>query len=278
MSNKIYEMVTNRIIEKLEKGVVAWRKPFVDRMAVNWLTQKPYRGINTLLLDGGEYATFNQISKHGGKVKKGEKSTIAIFWKLVEKEDDDGEKEVYPLLRYYRVFEINTQCEGLESKRKDSTFDHDPITECEKIVEGYQNAPKMKNVSGKAYYSPADDLVNVPPTKDFRSIEEYYSTLFHELTHSTGHKDRLNREGITELNEFGSQSYSKEELVAEIGASMLCGIAKIDNTTIDNSSSYIQSWLKVLKNDKKLIVYASQQAQKACDYILGKRYEKGECE
>lgn len=270
----IYEIVTNKIIEKLEKGTIPWRKPFVERRPVNWLTQKPYRGINLLLLDGGEYATFKQIKEHGGKVKKGEKSHIAVFFKWIEKETErDGEIEIekIPLLRYYRVFEINTQCEGLESKRKNDVFDHNPIEEAERIVQSYPNAPKITHVSGEAYYSPLEDRVNVPDKRDFERVEDYYSVLFHELTHSTGHSSRLNRKGITTLvnNPFGSETYSKEELVAEIGASMLCGVVGIDYLTIDNSTAYIQGWLKALKNDKRLIISASQQAQKACDYILG---------
>lgn len=270
----IYEIVTNKIIEKLEKGTIPWRKPFADRRAVNWLTQKPYRGINTLLLDGGEYATFKQIKEHGGKVKKGEKSHIVVFFKWIEKEVEKNgeiEYEKIPLLRYYRVFEINTQCEGLESRRKNDVFDHNPIEEAERIVQSYPNAPKITHVSGEAYYSPLEDRVNVPDKRDFERVEDYYSVLFHELTHSTGHSSRLNREGITTLvnNPFGSETYSKEELVAEIGASMLCGVVGIDNVTIDNSTAYIQGWLKALKNDKRLIISASQQAQKACDFILG---------
>lgn len=135
------------------------------------------------------------------------------------------------------------------------------------------NAPDYTWKSGKAYYHPLQDIVNVPPLKDFPNPAEHYSTLFHEMVHSTGHKNRLNREGIKGLASFGSETYSKEELIAELGASMLCGVAGIDNDTIENSASYIQSWLKALKNDKTLIVSAAQQAQKAVDYILNEKYE-----
>lgn len=276
MSNfDIYQMITNRIIEKLEKGEIAWRKPFASRVGVNWLTQKPYRGINTLLLDGGEYATFNQITKNGGKVKKGEKSQIAVFWKLIEKEKEDGTVEKIPMLRYYRVFEINTQCERLKSNRNNEVYDHNPIDEAEKVVKGYPDPPKFNHVSGRAYYRPSQDLVNVPDKSDFENIEEYYSVLFHELVHSTGHEKRLKREGVVNLKEssFGSETYSNEELIAEIGASMLNGVVGIENATLENSTAYIQGWLKRLKNDKKFIVKASQQAQKACDHILNIKHE-----
>lgn len=278
MSKKVYELITQKIIEKLEKGVIPWKQPFSNYRAVNWRTQRPYRGINVLLLEPGEYATFKQIKESGGKVKKGEKSHIVVFWRLLEKEktNDEGETEItkIPLLRYYRVFEINTQCEGLKSKRKIIEHEHDPIQEAEEILSNFEDCPRITNRPVGAWYKPKIDLVNVPDKKEFISIHEYYSTLFHELIHSTGHESRLNRDGVVNVNKFGSEDYSKEELVAEIGASMLCGVAGIENETIDNSASYIQSWLRMLKNDHTLIVKASQQAQKACDYILhGKKYE-----
>ena len=272
MNKKVYEMVTNQIIERLEQGVVPWRKPFQSGTAVNWKTQKKYRGINSILLTGGEYATFKQIKEAGGKIKKGEKSQIVVFWKWLEYDDEDneGKKKKVPFLRYYRVFEVNTQVEGLESRRKDITeYDHDPIEKAEEIKDNYFNAPSFSFKPLGAWYKPFEDHINVPPMKEFENIHEFYSTLFHEMIHSTGHKERLNRESVVEMNSFGSQSYSKEELVAEIGASMLCGVAGIDNETIDNSASYIQSWLKALRNDHTLIVKASQQAQKAADHILG---------
>ncbi|TCP24463.1 antirestriction protein ArdC [Scopulibacillus darangshiensis] len=273
MSKKVYEMITNQIIKKLEKGTVPWKKPFKNGVAVNWKTQKPYRGINTMLLDGGEYATFKQINDAGGRIKYKEKGHIVVFWKMLEVEDKDtGKEEKIPMMRCYKVFDINTQVEGLESKRRTESYDHDPIEEAEKIKGEYVNAPSFSFVSGAAYYKPFEDRVNVPPLKDFEDANKYYSTLFHELIHSTGHKERLNREGVTGTIRFGSENYSKEELIAELGASMLCGVTGIENTTIDNSASYIQSWLRALKDDKTLIVKASQQAQKASDYIKGVTY------
>ena len=267
---KVYEMVTERIIALLEKGVIPWRRPWRNGVAVNWKTQKPYRGINALLLEPGEYATFKQVAEAGGKVKKGEKGQIVVFWTWIEKEDPETEEMVkIPFLRYYTVFEINKQCEGLQSKRNEDTFQHDPIAEAEKICQGYADAPPIRFASGKAYYVPKLDYISVPPLCDYEKPQEYYSTLFHEMVHSTGHENRLNRPGVTELAGFGSESYSKEELVAEIGAAMLCGIAGIDNHTIENSAAYIGGWLRKLKEDKRLIVLAAAQAQKAADYILG---------
>jgi antirestriction protein ArdC len=272
MKKNVYEIVTEKIIRQLEKGVIPWRQPWINGGAVNWKTQKAYRGINAFLLEPGEYATFNQIQEAGGKVKKGASSHIVVFWKWIEKEDQESEKtETVPFLRYYRVFHIETQVEGLESKRDATTFDHDPIAEAEAIYKGYLNAPEFTFASGQAVYTPTFDRINVPPLHDFEMAEEFYSTLFHEMVHSTGHKKRLARQGVTRQRvAFGDEVYSKEELVAEMGAAMLCGVSGIDNSTIKNSASYIQSWLRSLKEDHRLVVQAAAQAQKASDYILRK--------
>lgn len=273
----VYEIITQQIIEKLEKGVVPWRMPWNSCGAVCWRTQRPYRGINALLLEPGEYATFKAIQEAGGKIKKGAKSSIVVLWKWreVDGEDSEGEKQRVPFLRYYRVFEINSQVEGLESKKKDAVkYDHNPIEEAEKIMQGFKDCPPIKFAPGSAFYRPGADEISVPPIEDYKVPEQYYSTLFHEATHSTGHKKRLNREGITKSAGFGSQIYSKEELVAEIGAAMLCGMCGIDNSTIDNSAAYIKSWLTRLKEDPKMIVHAAAAAQKAADYIQGINYSE----
>lgn len=271
----VYELVTNRIIEELEKGVIPWRKPWVNYNAVNWVTQKPYRGINVMLLQPGEYATFKQIVDAGGKVKKGAKSQIVVFWKWLEFEDEEnGEMKKIPFLKDYNVFNVLTQVEGLEGKRNIQEYEHNPIEEAESIYKNYINGPNFTFRSGQAVYNPLIDRINVPPMKDFPNINEYYSTLFHEMIHSTGHQTRLDRPGITSHNvAFGDEVYSKEELIAEIGAAMLCNVAGIDNHTIQNSASYIQSWLRALKDDKKLVVQAAAQAQKAADYIQNIKFD-----
>ena len=275
MSKVIYEMVTERIVSLLEQGVVPWRRPWRNGAAVNWLTQKPYRGVNQLLLDAGEYATAKKIFEAGGRIKKGAKGHFVIFWKMFETEDPEtGEKKTVPLLRYYKVFNILTQCEGLQSKRFEEEYEHDPIEEAEAIVLGYVDKPKLSFQSGRAFYSPGQDLISVPPLADFRQREEYYCALFHEMVHSTGHAKRLNRKGITEMNAFGDEVYSEEELVAELGAAMLCGVSGIDNSTIENSAAYINGWLRVLKNDQRLITLAAAKAQRAADYILGVSFDE----
>lgn len=278
----VYEIVTKKVIEKLEKGVIPWRKPWVNGLAVSWESQKPYRGVNAFLLEPGEYATFKQIKEAGGKVKKGEKSHLVVFWKWIEKENDKtGETEKFPLLRYYKVFEINTQCEGLESKRvriDETEINHDVVAACESLIDGYVNKPEIYFVSGEASYNKVLDKVKCPPLKDFTSLSEFYSTLFHELVHSTGHESRLNRKELTASALFGDENYSKEELIAEMGSAMLCAIAGVDTEdSFKNSAAYIQSWLKALRNDSTLVVRAASQAQKAVDYIRGIQY-KGEIE
>lgn len=276
MSNKVYELVTEQIIERLNEGVIPWQKPWANGGAYSWNTEKPYRGINQFLLDGGEYATFNQIKEAGGKVKKGARSQIIVFWKMWQTEDDaSGEEIKVPVLRYYKVFKVGEQTEGIEPKRELKTFDHNPIEEAEQLAEKYMDAPLITHEQGGAWYKPFQDQINVPPKSHFIDINEYYSTLFHEMVHSTGHVDRLNRKEVMNVRTHKSKSYSREELVAELGASMLCGVAGINtDDLLDNSAAYIDGWLQALKNDNKMMVIAAQRAQKAADYIQGiKKYQ-----
>lgn len=273
MSKNLYEKITNRIIEKLEEGTAIFQMPFVNGVAKNHLTGKNYRGINQVLLDGGEYATYNQIKKCGGQVRKGSKSETIIFWKMAQVEDEEtGETIKIPVAKQYNVFKIGKDTEGIEPKEESGRYKHEPIEEAEKIINDFENKPRLTHESGGAHYTPTTDVLNVPPKSDFKEIHRYYSTLFHELVHSTGAKERLNRPGVAKMDRFGSKQYSKEELVAELGAAMLCGVTGIENQTIDQSASYIQNWISALQNDHSLIVTASQQAQKAVDYIQGTEF------
>jgi antirestriction protein ArdC len=270
MKKSVYEIVTERIIEELEKGVVPWQRHWMNGGAVNWKTERSYRGINAFLLPGGEYATFKQITDAGGKVKKGAKSHIVVFWTWLEKENpENGKEEKIPYLRYYRVFDIVGQVEGIESKRKEITIEPKPIDRAEEIFKGYRKELTFTFFAGHPMYIPSQDRVNCPPIEHFTVPEEYYCTLFHEMIHSTGHQSRLARPGVTIPHvKFGDENYSKEELIAEMGAAMLCGVANIHNT-IENSASYIHSWIRVLKDDNRLVVQAAAQAQRAADLILG---------
>ena len=281
----VYEMVTDRILEALENGTVPWRKPWRGGTAagspVNLKSKKAYRGINVFVLhlqgfSSRYWATFKQAKDLGGKVRKGSKGTPVVFWKWIDKKgkDDDGNEIVldrYPILRYYTVFNLD-QIDGIDdpdAKAADDTpAKFNPIEAAEKIVDEMPNRPEITHNEPRAYYRPSTDTVNMPKPELFDVPAEYYSTIFHELTHSTGHESRLNRDGITKLAAFGDDNYSQEELVAEMGAAFLCGHAGIENETIDNSAAYIDGWRKKLSTDKKLVVYAAAQAQKAADYIL----------
>ena len=276
----VYDMVTDRIIAELEKGQIPWQKPWtgIRSGAYNRITKRPYSLLNQMLLQHtGEYATFKQWQYFGGHIRKGEKSEIVCFWKILESEEtnpETDEKEIkkIPLLRYYNVFHIS-QVDGVEPLAPEQLNDEvEPIKAGDKIINDYINREHLNFVeckSNKAYYSPSNDTVVVPLKEQYNLINEYYSTTFHELTHSTGHKNRLNRLQTGAVAAFGSENYSKEELVAEIGSTTLMSIAGIETPkTFRNSTAYIQNWLQVLRNDNKFIVSASSKAEKAINYIL----------
>lgn len=274
----IYEEITNRIIEQLESGVIPWQKPWrgVANGAYNRVSKKPYSLLNQMLLKhDGEYATYKQWSDLGGKVKKGEKSEIVVFWKILNVEEvKDGkvEKKSIPLLKYINVFHVS-QVDGVEPKTI-KLIEHNPIEEAEKIKINYadrENITIKELVTDRAFYSPSKDFIQVPCKKQYKDIMEFYSTLFHEMIHSTGHRDRLGRlDCSVQFASFGSEDYSKEELIAEIGSAFLMNHIGIETIkTFNNSAAYIQSWLKVLKNDNRFIVSASSKAEKAMKYILG---------
>jgi len=275
----VYQIITDRIVKQLESGVAPWRKPWSAKLPVNLISQKPYRGLNVLTLASQGYPsrfwlTFNQATKLGGRIRKGEHASPVIYWNVGEEREyttQDGEKRISKpfLLRYSNVFNLS-QTEGinLPASALQETRTNNPIEDCERIVAGMPNRPTLEQ-SDKAWYAPSKDVVGMPSIGLFVSSEEYYSTLFHELTHSTGHKSRVGREGFESVQSFGSESYSKEELVAEMGAAMLCGVTGIENRTLENSAAYLKTWIARLKSDSRLIVTAASAAQKAADYILG---------
>ncbi|TKJ41180.1 hypothetical protein CEE37_05815 [candidate division LCP-89 bacterium B3_LCP] len=282
-----YQVITDRICDLLEKEEIPWQKPWNagNDMPRNLVSGKEYRGINPFLLASMRFTspywlTFKQANDLSGGIKAGEKGTPVVFWKWIEREDEvTGEVDKIPFLRYYTVFNL-TQTVGIPEDKipalTEETKEFKPIETAERIVAGMPRRPEIQHVESQAYYRPSADLVNMPKKKLFKSDEEYYSTLFHELTHSTGHENRLNRKGITELQGYGSHSYSKEELCAELGSAFLCGESGIVERVIDNSAGYIQGWLKRLRSDKKFLVQAASQGQKAADFILNKTHEGSE--
>lgn len=283
----VYQIVTDRILSEMEHGIIPWVRPWVrvNDPAHNAVSGHQYSLLNRmLLLHSGAYATYDQWLKKGCQVRKGAKSEIVVFWKWPEKispdisasEDLDKEETEHktnrPVLRYYHVFHC-TQVDGYKDPHaEEPLFDNDPIVKAEKVIEDYVSRTGIKWDVGKydeAYYAPAEDRIHVPGIRQYEHCELYYSTAFHEMIHSTGTSDRLNRPGL-KPSVFGSERYSREELVAEVGATALMGTIGIGTeSSIVNSAAYCQSWLQAIKGDKHMIVVASGQAEKAARYILG---------
>ena len=285
----LYQTVTDQIVAMLEAGVVPWRSPILGRSKAghpkNMNTGKRYRGVNVFLLAFTAYAkgygssywmTFNQAKERGGNVKKGEKSSMVVFWKQYETTDKQTREPIkVPVLRYYNVFNAE-QVEGVEipDAVKFEPLDFKPIESAEQIAAGFIGGPGVAHDGGQqAFYRPSTDSVHMPEKIRFASVEEYYSTLLHELSHSTGHSSRLDRKLDTDPKPFGCADYGKEELVAEMSAAFLSSFAGIQPRVIDNQAAYLAGWLKQLKLDKKLVISAAGQAQRAADWIRGERGE-----
>ena len=276
-----YELITERIIAQLEAGTVPWHKPWrgsAGSAPMNITTKRAYRGINVMLLsmmgyDSPYWMTFNQAKKLGGKVRKGEKGSPIVFWKEIEKKDTPaGEKpQTYWMLRHFFVFN-SSQIDGLELPELEVAEDDAPEFDVNElaagIIDGMPNPPEIEHCDSRAYYRPSTDTVNMPKPEAFDIPANYYSTTFHELVHSTGHASRLSREGVTGDAYFGSHNYSKEELVAELGAAFLSATCGLGEMTFDQSAAYIAGWLKKLKSDSKFVIQAAGAAQRAADYIL----------
>lgn len=274
----VYQIITDRIIAKLEQGTVPWRKSWAGRaggMPTNRDTGKPYRGINVLLLTMAGYGsrywvTFRQAQKLGGTVRKGEHGSPVLYWQ--SRDDDDagqGDTKRAPIVRYYRLFNLE-QCDGIDDP--DAAFEaqpFSPIDDCETVIANMPAPPTVHIDGGRAFYQPSVDAVHVPERERFECVEEFYATFFHELVHATGHASRLGRQGIVDEVMFGGHEYSKEELIAEIGACFLCGHTGIDAAVLDNSAAYVQGWLTLLRSDSRLVITAASHAQKAADFILG---------
>ena len=283
---KIYEMITDKVVAELEKGNCAWHKPwFGGGMPQNLVSKKEYRGINVFILSMMGYASpyfvsFKQTQDLGGKVKAGEKGIPVIYWKWldVKEKQSNGtlkDKKI-PFLRYYTVFNVE-QTEGIDMKKIPSlpVRQFNPIQDAEKIIKEMQNTPTIQHKEARAYYSPSADYVNMPRKELFENEESYYSTMFHELGHSTGHESRLARSEIGLASFKVDHAYSKEELTAEMTAMFLCNHIGM-SATWNNNLAYIQHWLRSLKSDPKMLIQAAGRAQKAADYILNVKHETKE--
>ncbi len=293
-SRDLYREVTDKIIGMIENGVAPWRRTWSTYgLARNYATGHIYTGINLLLMNNTPhpipyFMTFNQIQERGAQIRKGAKAQMVIYFNVYYKDANDrnlskyeaqaraanGEEiQVLKFIKYYNVFNI-ADIEGMEFEIPEMELKpNEKMEKCEAIIQGMPNRPELRSVDGnRAFYSPMLDFVNMPAIEQFETAEDYYATFFHELTHATGHASRLKREEVMNPQKFGSQPYSREELVAEMGASFLCSSVQIDYDAItENSAAYLAGWLKILKADSKFIFKAAAEAQKAADYILNRK-------
>ena len=293
MNGKIHELVTEKMIAALERGTIPWHKPWHAQTGQprSMSTGQPYRGINVFLLaltaaeDG--YAspyrgTYRQISGLGGQVRRGEHSTLVVFYKQHEigdhteradrhEEPGQATARTVPVLRYYRVFNAE-QAGDLPSRFYPEPGTFAEIAEPQAVLDGYlrHDGPRLRHVAGdRADYHGRTDTIRLPRREQFATPEGYYATAFHECGHSTGHQSRLARPGIVGFDHFGSGRYAKEELVAQMTSAILCARTGIDTAEeFANSAGYISSWLRALRDDKKLVVSAAAQAQRASDLVI----------
>jgi len=273
----IQQIVTDKIIAAMEEGLVPWRKPWDGHGGPTSLTTgKPYRGINTFILEIGQmvsgyelplWGTFKQIKAMGGTVRKGEKGTASVLWKPVEKEQEDGSVKSFMIMRYFTVFNV-AQAEVLEIPAK-FLVTREPVPVLDGVADALAYGPTVTHKrQDKAFYLPKKDEISLPMLDQFASAEAYAATALHEVTHSTGHASRLAR--LDTEARFGCESYAEEELVAEMGAAMLATTLGI-RVDWGQHAAYVSSWLKVLKNDRGLLIAAAQKAQKAVDVVLADR-------
>lgn len=270
-----YQIITDRIIELLEQEIVPWQRPWTigGVTPTNLHSKRPYHGLNAMLLaalpfESPYYLTLRQANQLGGCVRKGSRSAPVIFWKLIQrkKDDDPDRAETIPLLRYYRVFNLE-QIEGIDAPPPDTLAQiNEPYEPAETLIGCMPNPPNILwKAQTQAYYMPSRDVVYMPLRSQFKTSGDVYRTLAHELVHSTGHKKRLKRM-LTARR--GSTAYAREELIAEMGAAFFCHRAGIE-ISYEQHAAYVSHWLKRLREDKRLIVRASSAALKAVNYICG---------
>ena len=295
-TEKIRKMVTDTIVAALEAGTNPWQRPWTgiagSAMPHNCITGHEYRGVNVPYLwvvqdsmgyPTAQWLTFKQCKKAGGHVRKGEKSTMIIFTKPIFIKDDNAKageekkKKIF-MLRTFPVFNIAQTDEAKLPKRELPDEEDDVTPSDEIIVHNVQAFMKdagveVKYNGGRAFYAPKTDHVELPQVKSFKTVEGFAATALHETVHWTGHEKRLGRVGITGFTTFGSEGYAFEELVAEIGAAMLCNLHQV-SSEMPNHASYVQSWIKALKNDHGLIFKASRLSAFAVEYLVPELAEK----
>lgn len=289
MSADLYARIIDRLLELLAQGVAPWKSPCFCKTGFprNFASGKAYRGINVFLLGSLRYTspyflTFLQAKELGGHVRKGEKGALVIKYGTYTKETEgaasgDAGEEQRKYLKGYTVFHAS-QIDGITFPEPENLPELAPSAACDRaraIVAGMPDAPAMREGSAIPCYRPGTDSVHLPERRYFTSEESYFSTLFHELAHATGHPSRLARASLMENKGIEAAGearkvYAEEELVAEMGASFLCAHAGIIEAELENSAAYLQGWMDALqsKDAKSWIICAAAQAQKAADFIL----------
>ncbi|HBD94634.1 MAG: hypothetical protein A2355_02575 [Spirochaetes bacterium RIFOXYB1_FULL_32_8] len=271
---KIFNAITEKIIEKLESGVIPWKKGWHSHHNCNFVSGHKYRGINALITGISGYSTnywltYHQANNKGISIKKGEKATPIIFFTyrdIPEKDNPEKIKSI-PYITPYYIFNLEQTTYDLTSL---SVTESISIHEnAESLIQSWKDKPEIVYGSTDPYYNRRTDKIFLPEKKSFYSQEEFYSTLFHECVHSTGHQSRLERKIMTDSKK-GDNNYSMEELVAEIGSAFLCSLTGINNPdSFNNQVAYLKGWLSVFRDDKIMIVKAANLAQKAVDFIIG---------
>lgn len=274
---KVYEIVTEKIIEMMENAG-KWEKPWININSepFNAISNRKYNGLNIVLLgsqgfQSGAFASFKQWKSKGCTIKKGAKSNMVTFWNIGKKEEDDEEKKFF-FLKYYNVFnseqvdgDFAREVEAKQEQEKDLRK-NEMLPKAQSIVDGFMSRENIGLINtDRAFYRPSTDEISMPLIGQFDNSENYYSTFFHEMVHSTGNEKRLNR---TKFGRFGSPEYAKEELVAELGSAFVNAKIGLSSEPREDHAQYLASWIKVLKNDKRFIISASSAAQKACDFIF----------
>lgn len=278
---KIYKDVTDQVIKGLKVGLIPWKKAWTEEtLPKNFKSGRTYIGVNLWVLlaapfDSNLWLTFNQVKELGGSIKKGEKGTKICYWNVARKEVENGEngelteKKIF-YLKTYTVFN-SEQIQGIEFPSIHNTTGGVTFESAEQLISKYEGGPSVShsNRADGAYYVPAEDKIMLPQKASFKNTSGYYSTLFHELAHSTGHAKRLNREGVTNYDRFGSEQYSMEELIAEMSACFMLSMCGLSENITTNNQAYINGWIEKLQSDPKVLFQASKEAQKACEFILG---------
>jgi len=277
-----YQEITDKICSRLEAGKIPWKKPWHGEAdcPTSIASGKPYKGINRIVLmcnfeyESPFYLTYNEAQRRGGYVRCGERGHIIYFWKWITVKDDRaGKEKSIPFIKIDYVYNLEQTENVIFNHPKVNHNSFVPIKHAQEIVSNWKDGPTISHHGDTAFYTQHLDQVTVPKPENFDTGEFYYQSVFHELTHSTGHSKRLNRfVSDKSLGSYGSEDYSREELVAELGAAFLCSECMIDNSILEeNSVAYIQSWLKAFRDDPKMIAWAATRAQKSTSYILGEK-------